>query len=406
LGKTFSLIAVFVLFESIEYNFQKWVEQIMANKWLEVQKFGQSLWYDNMSRSFVTSGELQKMIAEMGLCGITSNPSIFEKAISKGKEYDEDIESSVQQGLSTDETYDRLTTDDIRAAADVLRQVYEDTDRVDGYVSIEVDARLANDTEKSIEAARRLWTTIGRPNIMIKIPGTPAGIPAIHSLLREGINVNITLLFGLDNYSAVANAFVTALTARHHAGEDVSHIASVASFFLSRVDTNVDKLIQEKIADNSNETKKAHLTSLLGTAANANAKLAYERFQHIFHGKEFAKLHAAGAKVQRCLWASVSTKNPAYSDVMYIEPLIGSETVTTVPDETIAAFADHGVVADTLQQGMSEAHKVINDLKSFDIDTEQVAAELQLEGVKKFIDAFAALSAKLDAKRQHIVTIQ
>jgi transaldolase len=371
----------------------------MANRWLEIEQFGQSLWYDNMSRSFVSSGALKKMIGEFGLKGITSNPSIFEKSISKGKDYDADIQRFIKEGLSTDEIYERLTTDDIRAAADVLREVYDRTDGIDGFVSIEVDPRLADDSEGSVEAARRIWATIGRPNIMIKIPGTPAGLSVIEQLLTEGINVNITLLFGLASYTAVANAYLKALQTRISNGSEVSRLASVASFFLSRVDTNVDKLITAKLDLAKDEDERAELKSLLGTAANANAKLAYERFNELFHGDAFVDLHAAGARVQRCLWASVSTKNPAYSDVLYIEPLIGPETVTTVPDETISAFADHGKVENTLALGIEDAHWAIDTLKNHGIDTELVADELQVEGVQKFIEAFEALAANLEKKR-------
>jgi transaldolase len=375
-------------------------DRYMSNPWKEIQQFGQSLWYDNMSRGFVSGGELQKMIRDLGLRGITSNPSIFEKAIANGHEYDGDIESCIRNGLSTTEIYDRLTTDDIRVAADALRSVYDETDAVDGYVSIEVDPRLASDTEGSLEAARRLWQTIDRPNVMIKIPGTPDGIPAVKALLTEGINVNITLLFGLENYEQVAKAYIEALNERKANGLPINRIASVASFFLSRVDTSVDALLQKHIEHDGAAGSK--LEELLGKAAVANAKLAYEKYLEIFHGPEFAELAVAGARPQRCLWASVSTKNPKYSDVMYIEPLIGRDTVTTVPDDTIAAFGDHGTAADTLAQGFPEAHAVIERLKSLGIDTEKVAEELQVDGVRKFEDAFAALAANLDKKRQVI----
>lgn len=374
----------------------------MANPWLDLAQFGQSLWYDNMSRSFVSSGDLKKMVEEVNLRGITSNPAIFEKSISKGKDYDEDIKSLIGEGRSTDEIYERLTTDDIRSAADVLRPIYDSSNKIDGYVSIEVDPRLADDTASSIEAAHRLWKTIDRPNIMIKIPGTKAGLPAIRQLLEDGININITLLFGIGNYTEVAHAYLDAINARIRKGEDVTGIASVASFFLSRVDTNVDKKLEDKIAQASSEEEKKTLHKLLGQAAVANAKLAYERYLEIFHGDAFKDAKSKGAQVQRCLWASVSTKNPSYSDVLYIEPLIGPETVTTVPDDTIEAFKDHGKAANTLGTGFNHAHEVVNELRAHGIDTEAVAEELQIDGVKKFKEAFDTLSKNLESKRQVI----
>ncbi|HET6510878.1 MAG TPA: transaldolase [Candidatus Kapabacteria bacterium] len=369
----------------------------MANRWHDIEQYGQSLWYDNMARKFIASGALKKMIGEVGLKGITSNPSIFEKSISTGTEYDSDIQKFIRDGKSTLEIYDMLTTEDIRAAADVMREVYNETAGVDGYVSIEVNPDLASDTKSTVEAAKRLWKTVDRPNIMIKIPGTPAGIPAIREVLAEGINVNITLLFGIENYSQVAHAYIDALRERVAKGQSIENIASVASFFLSRVDTNIDKSLNDKIA--SDPAKVEEYKSLLGKAAVANAKLAYEKFQEIFYGPEFTDLAMQGAKVQRCLWASVSTKNPDYRDVMYIEPLIGPETVTTVPDDTIAAFADHGNAANTLAMDMESAHAIIDRLAAIGIDTEKVADELQVDGVKKFEDAFRNLTANLEKKR-------
>jgi transaldolase len=367
----------------------------MTNPWKEVERLGQSLWYDNLSRSFISGGKIAGMIGELGLRGITSNPSIFEKSISTGDEYDADIKKAIHDGLTTSEIYERLTTDDVRNAADVMRPVFDRTNGVDGYVSIEVEPRLANNTDETIEAARRLWKTVNRPNVMIKIPGTPEGIPAIRQCLTEGININITLLFGIENYEQVAHAYLDALQGRKQRGEDIAHIASVASFFLSRVDTNVDEKLEAKMGGSNDST----IQTLLGKAANANAKIAYEHYLEIFHGSKFANLKAVGAMPQRCLWASVSTKNPKYSDVLYIEPLIGPETVSTVPDETIEAFGDHGKVADTLAIGTREAHETIEQLRKIGIDTENVATELQVEGVKKFADAFESLANNLEKKR-------
>jgi transaldolase/glucose-6-phosphate isomerase len=281
-----------------------------------------------------------------------------------------------------------------------MRPVFDRTNGEDGYVSIEVDPRIARRADVTIAAARRLWKTVDRPNVMIKIPGTSECIPAIRTCLTEGININITLLFGIENYTEVAHAYLDSLRARREQGQDITRLASVASFFLSRVDTNVDKKLETKIAAMNGEGHK--LKGLLGTAAVANAKLAYERYLEIFHGEPFANFAAAGARPQRCLWASVSTKNPKYSDVMYIEPLIGPETVSTVPDETIEAFEKHGKVANTLAEGMSEAHETIERLLKLGVDTERVADELQVEGVRKFADSFDALAQNLEKKRAQV----
>ncbi|MDP4200446.1 MAG: transaldolase [Bacteroidota bacterium] len=372
----------------------------MPNRWKQVEQIGQSLWYDNLSREFIQNGTIARMIEDVGLRGITSNPTIFEKAISSSEIYDDDIQSCIREGLSTDAIYERLTTDDVRAAADIMRPVFDRTNGLDGFVSIEVDPRIAAEADASVEAARRLWKTVDRPNVMIKIPGTPECIPAIRQCLAEGININITLLFGIENYTEVAHAYLAALRDRLANGKDVTKIASVASFFLSRVDTNVDKKLETKIAAMNGEGNE--MRKLLGLAAVANAKLAYERYLSIFKGPEFADLTIAGAQPQRCLWASVSTKNPKYSDIMYIEPLIGPETVTTVPDETIQAFGDHGAVSNTLATNVAEAHKTVERLGLLGIDMERVASELQVEGVKKFSESFGVLAQKLDAKRHEI----
>jgi transaldolase len=363
------------------------------NNWKKVGEFGQSLWYDNIGRSFLISGGLHGMIEDLGLKGVTSNPSIFEKAIAGGREYDDDIRTLIDAGKKTSEIYEKLTTDDVRLAADILYDVYIATHGEDGYVSIEVDPTLAHNTDETIEQAEHLWKIVDRPNVMIKIPGTPMGLPAIRRTISEGINVNVTLLFGIGNYTDVAHAYIEGLKDRVKAGKDISGIRSVASFFLSRVDTNVDKLLG---------LKDKKYNNLLGKAANANAKLAYERYKEIFYGTDFESVRKAGGHVQRCLWASVSTKNPDYPDVLYIEPLIGKETVTTVPDDTLKAFSDHGKAADTLSLGLDQAHKTINTLHSIGIDTEKVAEELQDDGVKKFEEAFHKLLGILDAKRKKV----
>lgn len=366
------------------------------NPWKRLASYGQSLWYDNISRGFIESGGLQEMLANYDLKGVTSNPAIFEKAISKGHEYDDEIRALIDIGKTTHEIYEKLTTDDIRVACDILNDVHAVTGGVDGYVSIEVDPMLAHTTKETLDEARKLWNIIDRPNVMIKIPGTTAGLPAFRDAIAEGINVNVTLLFGIGNYTDVVRSYIAGLKDRLSRGEDISSVHSVASFFLSRVDTSVDKLLESK--GNSH----AHLA---GKAAVANAKLAYERYHEIFGSKEFGELRAAGAHVQRCLWASVSTKNPAYSDIMYIEPLIGHETVTTVPDETILAFSDHGKAALTLGTDIAGAHATIDELRAIGIDMEAVAAELQLDGVKKFEDAFKNLLAVLAKKQKEVELI-
>lgn len=366
------------------------------NAWKRLASFGQSLWYDNISRGFIQSGGLQQMIADYDLKGVTSNPAIFEKAISKGSEYDEDIRALIEQGKTTHEIYEKLTTDDIRLACDILYDVYIATGGEDGYVSIEVDPTLAHTTDETLAEARKLWNIVDRPNVMIKIPGTPAGLPAVRAAIAEGINVNVTLLFGIANYTDVAHSYISGLKDGQAKGKDISKVRSVASFFLSRVDTSVDKLLDE------HGSKHADLK---GKAGVANAKLAYERYREIFESKEFAELRQGGANVQRCLWASVSTKNPSYSDVMYIEPLIGPHTVTTVPDDTLSAFSDHGKAESTLGTDIASAHHIIDALRSLGIDTEAVAAELQTDGVKKFEDAFKNLLSVLAEKQKQVELI-
>ncbi len=366
------------------------------NAWKRLAAYGQSLWYDNISRGLIERGGLQEMIASYDLKGVTSNPAIFEKAISKGSEYDDDIRSLIEQGKSTHEIYEKLTTDDIRVACDILHDVYVTSGGVDGYVSIEVDPTLAHTTDETLAEARKLWNIVDRANVMIKIPGTPNGLPAVRAAIAEGINVNITLLFGIGNYTDVAHAYINGLRDRVGQGKDISNVHSVASFFLSRVDSSVDKLLEAHGDKGS---------ALMGKAAVANAKLAYERYLEIFTGNDFADLHKAGGNVQRCLWASVSTKNPSYKDVMYIEPLVGPETVSTVPDETIAAFADHGTAARTLDGDIKDAHTTIDALKALGIDTEAVAADLQIDGVKKFEDAFKNLLHVLAQKQKQVELI-
>jgi transaldolase len=359
---------------------------------------GQSIWYDNIRRGLLTSGEMQRLIDDDFVTGITANPTIFDKAIEGSSDYDVAIQDLAGRGLSDIQVYERLATDDVRAAADLFRPVYERTNGADGFVSIEVSPKLAHDTNGSIEEAKRFWAVIDRPNIFIKIPGTPEGYGAIEELLAEGLNVNITLLFSVEAYDQVVEAYLKALERRMNAGQPVDRIASVASFFVSRIDTLVDKLIEDKLEQSTDEGQQEVFRGLLGKVAIANAKIAYEHFLKAFGSDRFARLRAAGARVQRPLWASTSTKNPAYRDVMYVEALIGPDTVDTMPPQTIVAFRDHGKVARTVDSGLEQAHAVMADLEKSGIDMAEVTAQVLQEGVKSFEDSFAELASAIDGK--------
>lgn len=350
----------------------------------------QSPWVDFVDRPFVENGDLERLVGQ-GIRGLTSNPTIFAKAVAGG-EYDDLISRRLEAGSSTQEIYEEIATHDVGAATDVLRAVYDAADGADGFASIEVEPAVAHDTQATLERARELWRAIDRPNVMIKIPATEEGLPAISGAIADGINVNVTLVFSIEMYRRVAHAYIEGLRQRLGRGEDVSRIASVASFFVSRVDTNVDKRLD---AMNSREASE-----LRGKAAIANARLAYEAFREIFYGGEFADLREAGARVQRCLWASTSTKDPNYRDVIYVEELIGPETVDTMPPETIEAFLDHGTVAPTLDQGMDDAHRTFDRLAALGIDMGEVTDELLREGVNKFAASFDELLETIESKRQ------
>jgi transaldolase len=359
---------------------------------------GQSVWLDNLTRELVNGPELRDLIEQDGLRGMTSNPTIFQKAIAAGSAYDEQLKTLVRQSTSTAANFEALAVKDVQTACDVLRPVYDALDGKDGFVSIEVSPGMARNTEGTIAEARRLWKAVNRPNVMIKVPGTIEGAPAVKALLQEGINVNITLLFSLEHHENVMWAYIEALEARVQAGQPIERLASVASFFVSRVDTLVDKLLDEKIAAESDAAKKAALGSLKGKAAIANAQLAYARFLEIFNEARFQKLAAKGARVQRPLWASTSTKNPAYSDVMYVEELIGPDTINTMPNATIEAFRDHGNVRRTVDAHLDAARKVMADLKAAGIDIDAVTAQLEKEGIDGFSKSFADLLADIEKK--------
>jgi len=378
----------------------------MTNPLLQLKALGQSVWYDNIDRSQLVSGQFKRLLDEDGICGVTANPTIFEKSISSGHAYDEQINQLIREGKSTNEIYEALIIQDIRTVADILRPIYDSANRQDGLVSLEVSPDLAHDTEGTLSEVRRFWKMVDRPNLMIKIPGTPEGIPAVLEALTEGINVNITLIFSISTYRQVAEAFISALEARRTAGEDISHMASVASFFVSRVDTLVDKLLEDKVKATSNTSEQQHLKSLEGKAAIANARLVYQDFKKIFNTPRFAALKQAGAYVQRPLWASTSTKNPAYRDVLYAEELIGPDTVDTMPLETIENFRDHGRVRLSIEDNLEEADQVFDALEKIGIHYDQVTKQLQDEGVQKFADSFHTLFEGIAEKRKAIETQQ
>jgi transaldolase len=365
----------------------------LENPLKQLARFGQSIWLDYIRRSLMTSGDLRKMIENDGLAGMTSNPSIFEKAIAEGQEY-ADFLNELRKDVSLDAKaiFERLAIRDIQDAADILRSVYTATNGRDGYVSLEVSPLLANDTQGTVDEARRLWRSVDRPNLMIKVPGTEAGLPAIQTLLTEGINVNVTLLFARERYEQVAEIYVKALEARAQQGLPVNGIAGVASFFVSRIDTNVDARI-DALLPSVDQAKRPLLESCRSKVAIANAKIAYESYHRIFSGPRWEALAAKGARVQRLLWASTSTKNPKLRDVLYVEELIGKDTVNTIPPATYDAFRNHGEPRASLEQGLDQAHQVMRNLAAGGISIQEVTAELLVQGVKQFDDAFHKLLA-------------
>lgn len=356
---------------------------------------------DNLSRDIIQSGELQDLVENQGIAGITSNPAIFEKAIAGNVIYDADIEAGIHAQLPTYKIYESLIFADIRNACDILRPVYEASNGLDGYVSIEVPPTIAHDTAATIAEARRYFQEIGRENVMIKIPGTESGLPAVEQVIADGINVNVTLLFSVDSYINTAKAYIRGLEKRLAAGQDISKIASVASFFLSRIDNHIDAKIDAKLKKGVDDiTQQTKLGAIRGKVAIANAKIAYQEYKKIIQGDNWQALAAKGAKVQRLLWASTSTKDPSYSDVMYVDALIGSETVNTLPPATIAACADHCDVASQLETGTQEAYQLIESLKDpdIDIDINVVMKELLIEGIDKFVKPYQSLMNSLEGK--------
>jgi transaldolase / glucose-6-phosphate isomerase len=367
----------------------------------ELLNYGQSMWLDYIRRDLITSGKLKTMIEEDGLRGMTSNPSIFEKAIAESSLYDDILKSlATRSDLDATGRFELIAIRDIQDAADVLRPVYESSKWRDGYVSLEVSPLLALKTQETIDEARRLWKAVNRENVMIKIPGTAAGLPAIRQAIGEGINVNVTLLFAQDVYEKVAEAHIAGLEDLAKRGGSLKKIGGVASFFISRIDSLVDSMINDKLKTTTDPQQQGVLKSLLGKVAIANGKLTYQRYQRIFSGPRWQALAAQGAQTQRVLWASTSTKNPAYRDVMYVEELIGPDTVNTMPPATIDAFRDHGKLRNSLTEDVAGAQKVMDDLAKAGISIKEVTTKLTDDGVKLFADAFHKLLAAVEKSTQ------
>ncbi|HYS54940.1 MAG TPA: bifunctional transaldolase/phosoglucose isomerase [Thermoanaerobaculia bacterium] len=370
----------------------------MSNPLAELAKIGQSVWYDQMERRLITTGALKKMIEQDDLRGMTSNPTIFEKAIGGSEDYDAQLRQLAGQNKSRDEIYDELVLKDISDAAAIFGPVYDRTDRTDGFISIEVSPTLANDTQGTIAEAKRLFGRLQRPNVMVKIPATPAGIPAIEESLFNGININITLLFSNDVYAQVMEAYLRGLERRVEKGQAIDHIRSVASFFVSRIDTQADKQIEEKLKQSGDR----ELESLLGKIAIANAKLAYQQFKKVITSDRFKKLQAKGAHVQRPLWASTGTKNPKYSDVMYVESLIARDTINTLPPATYDAFRDHGKVRIAIEDDLDAAREVLRKFEAKGFSLTKITDQLTLDGVKSFEASFVSLMSVLEARRDAV----
>jgi transaldolase len=372
----------------------------MINSLLQLKALGQSIWLDDIDRGQLRSGLFGRLIDEDGLSGATGNPTIFEHSITHSSTYDEQMQHLLRENKSSQEIYEALAMTDVRMVADLLHPTYDRTGGQDGFVSIEVSPYLAHDTQATLVEVRRFWQTIDRPNLMVKIPSTPAGVPAIRQALAEGININITLIFSIENYGQVAEAYLSALEERSAKGQDISRIASVASFFVSRVDVLVDKLLEDKIKTLSDSTEQQRLKALQGKIAIANARLAYQEFKRLFGGPRFSALKPRGARVQRPLWASTGAKNPAYRDVMYVEELIGPDTVNTMPLTTIESFHDHGQVRLSIEDQLPEAKAQLVALAGVGIHYDEVTRQLQEEGVQKFADSFHKLFQCIDNKRK------
>ena len=371
------------------------------NPLVDIRRLDQSLWLDFISRKVLQNGELKRRIDEDALRGVTSNPAIFEKAIGGSADYDETIKEQAQQGKSAEDIYEGLAVADVQAACDLFKSLYDSHDNSsDGYVSLEVSPKLANDTEGTIAEARKLWKAVARPNVMIKIPATKEGLPAIRTAISEGINVNVTLIFGLDRYKAVAEAFIAGLEDRLKAGQSLERIDSVASFFLSRIDVLLDPQLEKIAAEGGEKGQLAE--SLVGEIALSSAKQAYQLYKEIFAGPRWQALADKGANTQRLLWASTGNKNPKYDDLKYVENLIGPKTVNTIPVETMDIFKEKGQPADRLEQGLDKARQVLADLPKLGIDLNAATQQLEDEGVQKFIEPFGKLIDSVEKKRKQV----
>ncbi|HYW08249.1 MAG TPA: transaldolase [Longimicrobium sp.] len=355
----------------------------------DLQPLGQSVWLDYIRREILENGEMAAMIGRYDLRGVTSNPSIFEEAIAKSDDYDSALEEMAARGVSGGDAYESVAIADIQAACDLFRPVYDAAEGHDGFVSLEVSPELAHSFEATLEEARRLWKAVDRPNLMVKVPGNEGGVPAVEELIADGINVNVTLLFSISGYERIMEAYLRGTERRVEQGGDVERVASVASFFISRVDTAIDARLDKIVAEGGEKAERAR--ALLGKAAIANAKLAYERFTQVFSGDRWERLSGEGARVQRPLWASTSTKSPTYRDVVYVEELVGPHTVNTMPLATIKAFADHGVARRGVDQDLDGARQVMAELKELGIDLDDVTETLQSEGVDKFAKSFSGM---------------
>ncbi|TAM83997.1 MAG: transaldolase [Acidobacteria bacterium] len=375
-----------------------------GNSLKELGKYGQSVWHDYISRREVLSGELKRRIDEDGLLGVTSNPSIFEKAIAGSDDYDESIRQYLTEGLDAPKIFEKLAIEDIQKATDVFRGVFEQTGGRDGYVSLEVSPLLAHDTKGSLEEARHLFAAVNRPNLMIKIPATKEGLPAIEQALAEGININITLIFGIERYAEIGKAYLRALERRVAEGKPVNKVVSVASVFVSRIDTLVDKQLGAKLVSAKTPEERKRIEGLIGKVAVSNTKLIYQKYKEIFLTPRFEALAKKGVRVQRPLWGSTSTKNPHYSDILYVQDLIGRDTVNTMPTQTIEAYLDHGKPeADTIEQGLDEARNVIAQLPGVGIDLLAVTQQLEDDGVGAFANDYKKLIASIEEKKKIVM---